>query len=250
MMENFIHIENNYGWLMGTFDNNKKHQHYALQLSIPIRSPVCIETGTQTIKTLHPVLLKPNLRHKVVSKNHQLLILLNPASTLGHTWSSTIKNEMAELKEGAIKNLQSFLVQKGSLLHPTHLKAEIEQAIKSFDCSCHYPLHEADQRINQALKYLENNSQRVVPAEETANHCNLSTSRFLHLFREQTGLTYRSAQLWTKLLKALPLLKSFNLTETAHEAGFADSAHFSRTFRENFGFSPHELLKLSQFIQV
>ncbi len=249
-MENFIHIENNFGWLLGTFDNNQKHQHYALQISIPITGPIWIETTSQTIETLHPVLLKPNLSHKVVSKNHQLLILLNPASTIGHTWKSTIKNEMEELKNGAVKNLQSFLVQKESLLDPSHLKGEIEQAILSFDCSCHHHLHEADHRINQALEYLENNSQRVIPAEETANHCNLSTSRFLHIFKEQTGLTYRRAQLWTKLLKALPLLKSFNLTETAHEAGFADSAHFSRTFRENFGFSPHEILKLSQFIQV
>lgn len=249
MKKNLIHIENNFGWLLGTFDNNQNHQHYALQLSIPITGPVYIETANQTIKSLHPVLLKPNLRHKVVSENHQLLILLNPASTIGHAWNSTIQNEMEELKDGAVKNLQSLLIQKASTLHPSHLKAEIEQAIITIDCNCYHHLHDADHRINQALAYMESNSQRVVPAKETANHCNLSTSRFLHLFREQTGLTYRRAQLWTKLLKALPLIKSFNLTETAHDAGFADSAHFSRTFRENFGFSPQELLKLSQFIQ-
>jgi AraC-like DNA-binding protein len=250
MKENLIHINDSFGWFLGTFDNNHKHQHYALQLSIPISGPICIETTRQNIQTNHPVLLKSNLRHKITSENPHLLILLNPVSTIGHAWSRIANHEIEEFQNGPASEIQTFLVQNGSSLNPTILKAEIDQAIKSFDCSCHYPLHEADQRINQALKYLENDSQRIVPAEETANHCNLSTSRFLHLFREQTGLTYRRAQLWTKLLKALPLLKAFNLTETAHEAGFADSAHFSRTFRENFGFSPHELLKLSQFVQV
>ena len=32
-----------------------------------------------------------------------------------------------------------------------------------------------------------------------------------------------------------------SLTEAAHEAGFADSAHFSRTFRRMFGLAPSSL---------
>jgi len=85
---------------------------------------------------------------------------------------------------------------------------------------------------------------------EVAGHCSLSPSRFQHVFKETTGQSFRRAQLWTKMSHALPHLGKQSLTSLAHQFGFADSAHFSRTFRENFGFSPRDLLKNSQFIQV
>jgi AraC family transcriptional regulator len=57
-----------------------------------------------------------------------------------------------------------------------------------------------------------------------------------HLFVEQTGLPFRTYLLWLRLTKAVESMAAgASLTEAAHEAGFADSAHFSRTFRRMFG---------------
>jgi len=53
---------------------------------------------------------------------------------------------------------------------------------------------------------------------------------------EQTGLSFRSYLLWLRITKALGIIsEGRTLTEAAHVAGFADSAHFSRTFRRMFG---------------
>jgi AraC-like DNA-binding protein len=41
-----------------------------------------------------------------------------------------------------------------------------------------------------------------------------------------------------------------SLTTAAHEAGFADSAHLSRTFKRMFGMTPSDLFKNDQYIQV
>ncbi|TGL76672.1 helix-turn-helix domain-containing protein, partial [Leptospira yasudae] len=42
-----------------------------------------------------------------------------------------------------------------------------------------------------------------------------------------------------RILEAAKLLKDGkSITEAAHAAGFSDSAHFTRTFKENFGFVP------------
>ena len=41
-------------------------------------------------------------------------------------------------------------------------------------------------------------------------------------------------------------MRGANLTEAAHLAGFADSAHLSRTFRAMFGVAPSLLFKPSQ----
>jgi AraC-like DNA-binding protein len=41
-----------------------------------------------------------------------------------------------------------------------------------------------------------------------------------------------------------------SLTEAADAAGFADSAHFSRTFRAMFGLTPSQILKRSKSVQI
>jgi AraC-like DNA-binding protein len=64
----------------------------------------------------------------------------------------------------------------------------------------------------------------------------LSPSRTRHLFVEQTGLSFRTYLLWLRLERAVQLFaRGASLTEAAHGAGFADSAHLSRTFRRMFG---------------
>ncbi len=64
----------------------------------------------------------------------------------------------------------------------------------------------------------------------------LSPSRLRHLFVEQTGLAFKTYMLWLRLVRALDLYASgVSLTQAAHEAGFSDSAHFSRIFKRTFG---------------
>jgi AraC family transcriptional regulator len=74
----------------------------------------------------------------------------------------------------------------------------------------------------------------------------LSTSRFTHLFRQQTGLSLTRYLLWTRLLTAVAVIaQGANTTAAAHQAGFADLAHMSRTFRQTFGVMPSELQKMT-----
>jgi AraC-like DNA-binding protein len=70
----------------------------------------------------------------------------------------------------------------------------------------------------------------------------LSASRLRHLFVEQTGLAFKTYLLWLRLTRAVECFAGgATLTQAAHQAGFADSAHFSRTFRRMFGVAPANL---------
>jgi AraC-like DNA-binding protein len=85
---------------------------------------------------------------------------------------------------------------------------------------------------------------RVQPADPTtasdlAAAVGLSPSRFRHLFVQEVGTTYRRFVLWLRLYAAMRRLgDARTLTEAAHDAGFADSAHLSRSFRRMFGIAP------------
>jgi AraC-like DNA-binding protein len=49
---------------------------------------------------------------------------------------------------------------------------------------------------------------------------------------------------WLRLARALQAAaRGLSLTDAAHEAGFADAAHFTRTMRRHFGVTPGSMLR-------
>jgi len=246
-MENQIHIDRDFGWFIGDFDNNRLHRHYAIQLNIPIEGKVILRTNEDEVESEDPILIKSNVTHQVISNNRQFLLLINPASTIGHFWNHLSDKDIQEINLSPATDLKRVLIDTNQQQVPDK---ELNSIIKKHDCSCNSAIHKGDERINSALVYLSNHFDRIVPLDEIADYCHVSTSRFLHLFKEETGITYRRAQLWNKLLKGMPQFGKRSLTEIAHGVGFSDSAHLSKIFKENFGFSPSEFLKISQFIQV
>lgn len=76
----------------------------------------------------------------------------------------------------------------------------------------------------------------ILTLPQAAGIAFLSESRFSHLFVEEVGLPFRTYLLWRRMSRAVSFLSAgHRLTEAAHAAGFADSAHFSRTFLRMFG---------------
>lgn len=108
-----------------------------------------------------------------------------------------------------------------------------------------------DPRIERALHILKHAPDNLVSAEAVAEEISLSPSRFAHLFRAEVGLPVRRYLLWRRLRNAVRLLGAGDsITTVAHAAGFADSAHLTRTFRKMFGLAPSEIFQNSRFIQV
>ena len=98
----------------------------------------------------------------------------------------------------------------------------------------------------QALRGVQLSRGRAALAAAAA----LSESRFNHLFREETGVSFRSYRVWSQVRTAMSRIdRSRNLTSAALDGGFADSSHFSRTFRKTFGMTPSSVLKPLHHIQ-
>ena len=69
----------------------------------------------------------------------------------------------------------------------------------------------------------------------------LSAAHVQALFARDIGIPLRTYALWRRLLHGLAHVGPLDLTASAHAAGFADLAHFSRTCRRMLGYAPSEL---------
>lgn len=101
-----------------------------------------------------------------------------------------------------------------------------------------------DARINTALAFLRDSPQDYESIEALSARVHLSPSRFAHLFKKVVGIPVRRYVLWLKLRRALDLaIAGDSLTTAALTAGFADSAHFSRSVRVMMGIAPEYLFR-------
>lgn len=93
-----------------------------------------------------------------------------------------------------------------------------------------------DKRIERAIEVVRERLGESITMTEIAAAVHLSPERFRHLFLEETGVRFRPYVLWLRLeLAVASYAAGNNLTEASYAGGFADSAHFSRTFKRMFG---------------
>ncbi len=241
-----LYIENDFGLFIGELNDNKPHKHYAIQLSFSSNEKFIITNEKGDISSYQNCLINSNVEHQFYSEGISLIVLINPFSSFGHTITRKYRDEkIISIKEKSMQNIQEDF-QK--LLNQTIVLSDFykntKQNLEGFKCTCELDNHIEDDRIFHAIKYIETHRGEVISVSEISKVCSLSESRFLHLFKENTGMHYRRYQLWNKLIKSLPYLKSQSITETAHMFGFADSSHYSRTFKETFGFTPKFILNL------
>lgn len=99
-------------------------------------------------------------------------------------------------------------------------------------------------RLARAVQRLRSIDAEALPATALARDAALSLSQLERLFTGQLGLSVRRLVLWQRLRLALQLaMAGSTLTEAATRAGFADSAHLSRSVRRQFGIRADQTLR-------
>ena len=262
-MSNKFIVTADAGIMLGKVRDNTSHHHYALQVVISLDGELELMSNETTFKG-DAFTVQSQVPHQINTSNNQvvLVLLINLGSLLGHLLSVHLLNEKIEyidmpwsrtLKSLANKWHKNQITDKEFMDEYNKLvKNLIEDHYLSLTKSkrCENESHIIDSRIKRALDFLDTHSDKVIPIEEVARYVNLSPSRFIHLFKDTTGISFRRMQLWGKLILAFKLIPNCSsLTELAHQSGFSDSAHFSRTFKQTFGIKASILFKNSQFIQ-
>lgn len=100
-----------------------------------------------------------------------------------------------------------------------------------------------DHRVRRLLRAMADGALLRSTTRELADEVGLSASRLAHLIRAQTGSPPGSLQRGYRFWRAaLAVASGANFTQAAHEADFADAAHFSRAFRNAYGTAPTGIL--------
>ena len=101
-----------------------------------------------------------------------------------------------------------------------------------------------DRRIRHALETMRRDPSQKHALEILSREVFLSPTRFTHLFKDEIGAPMRRYRMWLRFRKTLQRVAGGEImTNAAREAGFTDSAHFSRAFRAMFGMRPSAIMK-------
>jgi AraC-like DNA-binding protein len=79
----------------------------------------------------------------------------------------------------------------------------------------------------------------------------LSASRFLHLFKQETGISFRSFRAWKRARHLLHFAnQDLNLAHLAQDIGYPDSTHFSHSIRRFYGLKPRAIFSGSRDLAI
>ena len=93
--------------------------------------------------------------------------------------------------------------------------------------------------VQRVRDYLETHYTENVSLEQLAVVANLSPFYLLRTFRDRIGLPPHSYLNQVRLIRAKKLLsQGCQISQVAHEIGFADQSHLTRQFKRMFGVTP------------
>jgi len=113
------------------------------------------------------------------------------------------------------------------------------------------PDRNIDRRIARAAAGLNDFSGSKLTAADYAASVGLSPSRFLHLFKEQTGVSFRAFRAWKRARHLLHFVnEEINLARLAQDIGYPDSTHFSHSIRRFYGLQPRAIFSGSRDLAI
>lgn len=113
------------------------------------------------------------------------------------------------------------------------------------------PKRKLDGRMAIVIDRIKKHPGDLLGAEDYALLVGLSFSRFLHLFKDEVGTTFRSFRAWKRARNFLAYVQAnLNLTDIALETGYPDSSHFSHTVRRYWGLTPKDIIAGSRRLAI
>ncbi|MDO8401582.1 MAG: AraC family transcriptional regulator [Bradyrhizobium sp.] len=204
-------------------------------------------TGYESYGELAVVL--PNVRHTIASDHRSAICLVI---------------EPESVREGAFETLAARLSGADAPFFAQRVRAayralqqrqhgdDISNA--EFDTMCFgeaLPPRSLDPRVIKSIAQIGRFCGDPVTAASCAAEAGLSSSRFLHLFKQETGISFRAFRAWKRARHLLHFAnQDLNLAHLAQDIGYPDSTHFSHSIRRFYGLKPRAIFSGSRDLAI
>jgi AraC family transcriptional regulator len=237
-------------WVLGTrpgegaYPKTEFHSHHAVQVTLSLQGWFTLENRERQVDG-DAAAVAPDTEHAFAGEGMVAHLFVDPEGAPGRELQRTLFSgeTIASIPAPRLQGL------------PARVRAGFESPHRSDQTLIDLgravlaklaPGSERDERpearVRRMSAWAAGRLDTPVSLADAAAHVGLSMGRARHLFVEKTGLPFRTYLLWRRLMRAAELFSAgSSLTDAAHNAGFSDSPHLSRTFRRMFGIAADSL---------
>ncbi len=216
------------------------HEHHLLAIVLSFSETFEITTKTDKPIKYEVAIIPKDTEYKLTTslKDWTVFIHLDPYSEIG------LKLNIGEIKIHSLKRsrcIKLLNISKSWLDEPTISKQDIDNFLQEVVTTLTIDLtpRTIDERIHKCIKIIRQSDFESFKLKDIADQVFLSPSRLSHLFKQETGLTFKKYILHHKLVKSLKAMHNQqNLTNASNMGGFSDQPHFTKTFKKSFGIKP------------
>lgn len=235
-------------WIGRGRGRSRWHDHHAHQISLPLEGTCLLRTDESAGWTEFLGAFVQSERHHQfeIEDLTAAQLFVEPETTegraLAHRFGDADISALPESDRVAMAKMLLTAYKAGSTDADMVAVARAAVAVLAGSQSSGAAV---DARIVKALDLIRSRIRGPVRLADAASAAALSPGRFRHLFVRETGAAFRAYVLWHRLNIAIECsMAGGSWTEAAYEAGFADSAHLTRTFRRMFGMNPATLVRV------
>lgn len=219
------------------FGDAQFHSHHAIQIAVCLSGALTLASETDSVSA-RAIGVATDARHRLQAHGLLVLIFVEPESRAGRALQQLLFTnvELAPLDgDRLLKTVEPLTATFDDQLSVEELlrigRAVVEDLVPGEGARV------PDARVQRIIDYAAAHLDQPLTLMSASQGVYLSPSRLRHLFVEQTGVAFKTYLLWLRLVRAVQIYseRGVSLTEAAHAAGFADSAHFSRVFKRTFG---------------
>jgi AraC-like DNA-binding protein len=221
----------------------------ALHVYVSVKGGLRLTTGDGYESCGELIAVRPNVRHTITSDFRSVICLVIEPESVDADAFDALANRLSE-PEGHIvaDRVRAAYDQLRDLQHRDGITSA------ELDVMCFgevLPPRALDPRVTRSIAQIDTFSGEPVTAASCAAAAGLSASRFLHLFKQETGISFRSFRAWKRARHLLHFAnQDINLAHLAQDIGYPDSTHFSHSIRRFYGLKPRAIFSGSRDLAI
>jgi AraC-like DNA-binding protein len=226
------------------------HSKGAIVLYVALEGPVRIRVEGGAWQTTELAIVQPNVPHQAACDARHIVVACVEPETVDRARLPALLRSPSGAVEAPefaahVRRCHARMVAPGYELAPQ--PGDFDRTI--FGEALH--ARSIDPRIEAVLARIKADPSKQMTAEECAAEARLSFWRFLHLFKNEVGVPFRSFRNWRRARSLLHYVHSAsNLAYLALDAGYPDSTHFSHSIRHSYGLKPKDIISGSRKLRV